>query len=596
MDAPVEYDIIFAGGGATACVVAGRLAAADTTLRILIVENGGQKKDIPLHVQPAQYHQIMTDSDASCLTRHCTSTSGMSSRSQVITNGKCIGGGSSVNAMFYNRAAASDYDDWMRLGNPGWGAQDLIPFAKKAETYQEGVVDDTHGSAGPIKVSYGGYETQVGRDFLTAAAAYPRGRNFTEDFNDFSTCDVYGRIPKYIDSETGRRSDAAHFYVYNQQERNQNLHILDHARVNRVLFDDNKRAVGIEFQVGGQGGAMQTAYASRLVVVSAGAFCSPAILERSGIGAKERLQQHGIEVVSDLLGVGENYKDHPIAFVPYLVPTTQSTLNLNSVSESPHDVLEAQWLRHGSGLLATNGIDAGIKLRPNAEDLVQLTPTFTHRWETIFADVPDKAVAAVATIAAYFGTRPPPADGLYTTCYFATHPLSTGSSHIRSADPFAPLEITDCMLNEDEDAVVLRWAYKWSRELARRMDSYRGEYAPEHPKFPEGSDAACGAAEGPVDIRASEIQYSPADDAAIDLFHREIAVIGWHALGTCAMRPRDEGGVVDPHLNVYGVKNLKVADLSIAPLNVGANTYNTALIIGEKAASLIEEELGISGI
>ncbi|KAJ7493700.1 GMC oxidoreductase-domain-containing protein [Mycena latifolia] len=592
-----EYDIIFAGGGTTACVVAGRLGAADSTLRILIVENGPLTTENRTNVQPARYLELMRNPIAAKFTEHTTNPgANLEGRSPSAYHANCVGGGSSVNAMLYNRAAASDYDDWMRLGNPGWGSANLIPLAKKLETYQAGVADSTHGSSGPIKVSYGGYDTKVGQDFLAVAAAgFSRGRGFTKDLNDFSTCDVYGRLPKYIDAETGRRSDAAHFYVYNQAH-NPNLHILDRARVNRVIFDGENRAMGIEYQTGGRDGTMLSARASRLVVISAGSFCSPAILERSGIGARDLLEKLSIPMVVDLPGVGQNYKDHHLGIPPpYLMPDDGVTLN--SLAQDQDGVFEAQWLKDGTGLLATNGLDAGIKLRPNAQDLEQLTPVFAQRWEKFFAESPDKAVAFVGAWTAYLGdTSMAPLRKIYSLMYISLYPIATGYVHVRSADLFTPLEIDTALLDREEDLMVLRWAYKWSRELARRMDSYRGEYAPGHPQFLEGSQAMCGDAEGPVETSAPEIQYSEEDDKAIDAFHRATAGLGWHPLGTCAMKPLEQSGVVDPQLNVYGVSNLKVADLSIAPLNVGANTYNTALIIGEKAAVLIGEELGIQDV
>ncbi|KAJ7635740.1 GMC oxidoreductase-domain-containing protein [Mycena polygramma] len=584
-----EYDIIFAGAGTTACVVAGRLAAADSTLRILLVENGPLTKDLPLHVQPARYLQNMTDPRAETFTFHKANPSlKLNGRSLTMSNANCVGGGSSVNAMFYNRAAASDYDDWMHAGNHGWGSTDLIPLAKKLETYQVGVVDSTHGSSGPIKVSYGGHEMKVGMDFLVAASGFPRGRGFSEGMNDFSSCDVYGRFPKYIDAENGRRSDAAHFHLY-PQAHNPNVRILDNARVNRILFNGDNRAVGIEYHTGD---ALLTACATRLVVISAGAVCSPAILERSGIGRRELLQRLGIPVISDLPGVGENYKDHHATMPCYLAPKEE--VMMNNLAQDKDGVFEAQWLRDGKGLMAANGLDTAVKLRPNAQDLAQIGPVFAQRWATFFADAPDKCTVFVSPWAAYLGDSPPTTHTAFGVSYVLMHPMAEGSIHVRAADAFAPLEIHTGLLDRDEDVVLMRWAYKWSRELARRMDSFRGEYALAHPKFPGESDAKCGEADGPVDMAAPEIQYSPADDEAIDTFHRANAALWWHALGTCAMKPRDKSGVVDSQLNVYGVKNLKLADMSIAPSNVGANTYNTALIIGEKAAILIAEELGIN--
>ncbi|KAK7030057.1 alcohol oxidase [Favolaschia claudopus] len=574
MHSSSRYDIIFAGGGTTACVIAGRLAAADPDLEILIIESGPSTKDEDIHTQPNQWIGLLNRTDVYMAHSSLTATN-LNGRSPKVNNGSCVGGGGSVNAMMYNRAPASDYDDWERLGNPGWGAADLIPLARKLETYQIDGSESIHGSSGPIKVSYGAphSRSKIGADFLSAAAGFPRGREFADEWNDFATCDVYGKFPKYIDAETGRRSDSAHAYLYSQSD-NPNLHILDQAHVNRVIFEDkSNRAVGVEYQAGGANSAMLTAYASRLVVVSAGTFGSPAILERSGIGGINIMDKHGIPVVSDLPGVGHNYNDHPGAFLAYLAD---------------------QGMRKANASSGYNDVDAGIKVRPNGEDLRELPIFSDHRWPKFFDKIPDKSVGPVFSLARPMDSNLDPTN--YQVAYFLSYPAGTGTVHITGRDSFLPIEVYSGLLDRDEDLVLLRWFYKWSRELARRMDCYRGENVPEHPRFSEGSEARCGAREGPVAHAAPEIKYTEADNEAIDEFHREKAVFCWHALGSCAMKSREDSGVVDPRLNVYGTKNLKVADMSIAPLNVGANTYHTALLVGEKAAIIIAEELGISGV
>lgn len=188
-----------------------------------------------------------------------------------------------------------------------------------------------------------------------------------------------------------------------------------------------------------------------------------------------------------------------------------------------------------------------------------------------------------------------PRDKFVTMVYFSTYPLSVGRVHIQSGlDPYAHLDFETGFLNDPADVGVLRWTYKRSRELARRMACYRGEVEYRHPQFPEGSQAASRVSAGPVEASAADIIYSAEDNEAIDAFHRKRVGTTYHSSGTCAMKPRERGGVVDSRLNVYGTQNLKVADCSIAPENVGANTYNTAIAIGEKAAVIIAEDLGIN--
>lgn len=137
------------------------------------------------------------------------------------------------------------------------------------------------------------------------------------------------------------------------------------------------------------------------------------------------------------------------------------------------------------------------------------------------------------------------------------------------------------------------WSYKKQREVMRRTPSYRGEMAACHPPFAPGSEAACVELEGPLPAGVPDIEYTAGDDAVLEEWLRNNVGTTWHALGTCKMLPRDQGGVVDASLSVYGVEGLKIADLSIIPRNVAANTNNTALAVGEKAADIFIKELGL---
>jgi len=198
-------------------------------------------------------------------------------------------------------------------------------------------------------------------------------------------------------------------------------------------------------------------------------------------------------------------------------------------------------------------------------------------------------------LAAYAGDpSAAPAGRCLSMTYFLNYPSSVGRIHITSGDDVsAAPDFDPKYLSRPEDMAQLKWGYKHSRELARRMSCYRGEHVAGHPLFSPGSEATCQARERPAEISAPDIIYTREDDEAIDTYLRKVTATAWHSFGTCAMTGREKGGVVDTHLNVYGVQRLKVADMSIAPANVSANTYSTALVIGEKAAAIIIEELGI---
>ncbi|KAI0644558.1 alcohol oxidase-like protein [Trametes meyenii] len=601
-----EFDIIFAGGGTAAGVAAGRLAAADPTLRILLIETGPHTQRDLAHVQPARFFSHLLPDTITA--KHVVSrpSEHLNGRQLVVQTGHCVGGGSSVNFTMYTRPAASDYDDWAKVyKNPGWSFDELLPLIKKVEKFQALPGKPTHGYDGVLKASYGGYRVSVGQEYLDVVAKYDKARTFVEDANSMvDDVNHYQVWPKWIDEETGRRSDVPHHFLYDKTPHNKNLQIVVCSTVKRVIIE-NGRAVGVEYVDNprikpGADATVRTARATRLVVVSAGTFGSPAILERSGIGAQEVLAQHGIEQVVDLPGVGENYNDHPTLFVPFL--GAEGTVTLTNIMRGDQEEIakwSAQWEKDGKGLMATNGVDAGCKYRPTPDELKDIGPEFTKRWESFFAPSPDKAIGTLAVLAIYVSASLPiPEQPCFSTGGFLYYPEGIGSVHISSAeDVHAPPDFDSGVMSTKGDVAVLRHMYKRSREVGRRMASYRGEYVAGHPKFPEGSAAAVSAGPVlPVAVDAPDIVYTAEDDRAIDEHIKAHVITVWHSLGTCAMKPREEGGVVDSRLNVYGVQGLKVADMSIAPENMGTNTYSPALTIGEKAAAIIAEELGIAGV
>jgi choline dehydrogenase-like flavoprotein len=178
---------------------------------------------------------------------------------------------------------------------------------------------------------------------------------------------------------------------------------------------------------------------------------------------------------------------------------------------------------------------------------------------------------------------------------FSVYPYSRGHLHVTGPDLGDRLDFETGFFT-DANGIDLKkhiWAYKKQREIARRMQTYRGEYAPGHPPFPASSKAACISTQGPL-VDVQDIEYTAEDDAILEKWLRENVATTWHSVGTCKMGPREAKGVVDSKLRVYGVEALRIADLSILPHNVAANTNNTAFAVGERAADLFIEELGIS--
>ncbi|KAI0324556.1 alcohol oxidase-like protein [Cubamyces sp. BRFM 1775] len=594
------FDVVVAGGGTAGCVLAGRLAAADPTLTILVIESGPTTRDDPMHIQPAWYIQHLRPDSKTVKFHSGKESAALGGRSPIVPCGQCLGGGSSVNFTMYTRAAPSDYDDWATVyGNKGWSAAELLPLLQKCETYQARPRQATHGYEGPLKVSYGGFFTEAAQEFLNVAAQYDKTRGHTDDVNDFFECNKYGRWPKWIDGETGTRSDVPHYYIY-PQNSNRNLTILTGYHVKRIIFSGTV-ASGVEYVPNGRVRddvvpQVVIARARCMVVLSAGTFGSPIILERSGIGSPQVLERIGVMEIVRLQGVGENFQDHQLLTPQYLA--ADSTHTLDFIIEDDQREIAAwtkQWLGNGTGLLAANGLDAGIRLRPSRRELDAIGDEFRQKWLDFYAPSPDKPVLWMGAMTLLAGERPPtPGRKYFCIASYLQNPSSVGYVHATSADDVeAPLDFHPGYLDSPADMALHKWAYKRTREFARRLPSYRGELATHHPAFPSGSAVAARERSGPVPILEPDLEYSAEDDKALEGYIRQTVSTCWHCLGTCAMKRREEGGVVDSRLNVYGVEGLKIADLSICPGNVAANTYSTAVLIGEKAAMIIAEELGI---
>ncbi|KAF8063216.1 methanol oxidase [Lyophyllum atratum] len=562
MGHPEEVDVIVAGGGPAGCVVAGRLAYSDPNLKATF------------------YTDTMESSY-------------MRGRKSIVPNNLL--------------------DDFK---TPGWTAKDLLPLMKRLENYQKPANNDTHGYDGPIAISNGGTITALAQDFLRASDAVG------VPFSDLDTAHASEIWAKYINRHTGRRSDAATAYVHSVMDVQTNLYLRTNSRVSRVIFEGTK-AVGVAYvparnRVNNAQVKETIVRARKCVVVSSGTLGTPQILERSGVGAKDLLQKLDIKVVSDLPGVGEQYQDHYTTLSIYRVSNESHTLDdfLRGDKETQKELF-AEWeTSPEKARLSSNAIDAGFKIRPTEEELKEMGPEFNELWKTYFKDKPDKPVMFGSIVSGAYADHSLLPPGKFMTMY--EYPASRGKIHISSANPYKEPTFDSGFMNHKADFAPIRWSYKKTREVARRMDAFRGELASHHPHFHPASPAAARD----IDIQTAkqmmpnaftvgihmensnkrpgtpydankvheDIKYTAEDDKAIDDWIADHVETTWHSL---AMKPRAEGGVVDDRLNVFGTQNLKCVDLSICPDNLGTNTYSSALLVGEKGAALLLEDLGL---
>ncbi|KAI0033192.1 alcohol oxidase [Vararia minispora EC-137] len=627
---PQEVDVIVAGyvpphWCPSGCVVAGRLAYADPNLKVMLIEGGANNRDDPWVYRPGIYvRNMQRDGINEKATFYVDSLASpfMRGRQSIVPCANILGGGSSINFQMYTRASASDWDDFK---TEGWTYQDLLPLMKRLENYQKPVNNDTHGYDGPIAISNGGSITALAQDFLRAADAI--GVPFSDDIQDCKTAHASEIWAKYINRHTGRRSDAATAYVHSVMDLQTNLYLRTNARVSRVVFDGTK-AVGVAYvpsrnRAHGAQVRETIVRARKYVVLSSGTLGTPQILERSGVGASDLLKKLDIKVVSDLPGVGEEYQDHYTTLSIYRVSEESFTLDafLRGDPEARKEIFGEWEVSPERARLSSNAIDAGFKIRPTEEELKEMGPEFNDLWNRYFKDKPDKPVMFGSIVSGAYADHTLLPPGKYMTMFqYLEYPASRGKIHIKSQSPYVEPFFDSGFMNNKADFAPIRWSYKKTREVARRMDAFRGELTSHHPHFHPASPAVCKD----IDIQTArqilpgsfttgihmgtwhrpgepfnadkvheDIKYTAEDDEAIDNWVADHVETTWHSLGTCAMKPREQGGVVDTNLSVYGTQNLKVADLSICPDNLGTNTYSSALLVGEKAADIISGELGL---
>ncbi|KAI1386225.1 alcohol oxidase [Hypoxylon trugodes] len=582
-----SVDVIVAGGGTAGCIVASRLAEADPNLSILVVESGIDGAGLPIVDYPALLLGNLAPGSPT-MTFYEGKESGNRKRPIVIPAANVLGGGSAVNMMMYSRAQRSDWDSWK---TPGWSADELLPLIKKLETYHGPGSMDVHGSSGPIHVSTGTYcGTRSQNDFISAMnkVGWPE----IEDLGSLDACNGVQRAVRFM-SPDGKRQDTASRYLRPllQDGHHPNLYVVVKSRVVRVLFEGEK-ASGVVYR--SEGGTDRTIKATKTVVISCGAFGTPAILERSGVGDPEVLGRAGVSVIANVPGVGRGYEDHQLMMYAY-----KSSL-------TPEDTIDgvlfgrmgvAELIKTNHKMLGWNAQDVTCKIRPTAKDIAVLSPEFQEVWNEEFRDNPNKPLMMMSLVNGYPGDPIgiPPGQ-YYGISTFTVYPHARGHVHITGPDLNDPIDFEAGFFSDEKgiDLKMHRWVYKKQREAARRMNVFRGELPGHHPPFSAESKAALIDSEmdGPL-TDEKDIEYSAEDDAIIDEWARDKVGTCWHSLGTCKMAPIDQYGVVDQNLNVHGFRNLKVADLSIVPKNVAANTNHTALVIGEKAADIIIEELGL---
>ncbi len=535
-DTLAEYDYIVVGAGTAGCLLANRLSE-DPDVSVALLEAGGRDNYIWVHI-PVGYLYCHGNPRVDWGFK-TAAEDGLNGRSLNYPRGKVIGGCSSINGMIYMRGQARDYDLWRQYGNPGWAWDDVLPYFLRHEdqlALEPEDFDGLHERGGEWRVENARVKWDILEAWAEAAeqAGIPR-------IGDFNRGDNEGSSYFQVNQKTGVRWNTGKAFLKPALDR-KNLSIVTHAMVERLLFD-KARVSGIELR---RNGTAMRLGANREVILCAGAIGSPQIMQLSGIGPGQLLQDHGIAVRHDATGVGANLQDHLQLRCAYKVHGVK-TLNETSQTlwHKAKIAMEYGLRRSGPMSMAPSQLGTFAKSDPGRE-----TANLQYHIQPLSLDK--------------FGEPLDPFPA-FTASVCNLRPVSRGHVHIASPEPTAHPDIRPNYLSEEEDRQVAADAIKLTRRIVDQAALQK--YQPEEFR------------PGPAVVSDEDLAKAAGD----------IGTTIFHPVGTCRMGS-DEGAVVDPRLRAVGVAGLRVADASVMPTITSGNTNSPTLMIAEKAAAMIAED------
>lgn len=624
------YDIIIAGGGTAGCVLGARLSEVPD-LYVLVLEAGENHNDDPRTKIPGAWVKGIASTDLNWNNQFVPQTE-LNGRKPFLARGKGLGGSTLINATSLLYPSRAGFDAWVDLGNKGWDWDSLAPYIKKFQNFNkpsDKVAEDLQleyvnpkeqGVGGPIQASY---EKNV----------EPLDKAWVETFRnlnlDMKADTVSGKslggysIVNTIDSKTRQRSHAGVAYLEPATDR-PNLEVITGALIDKIVLatdgiDKEPRVTGIEFSHNNQTHIASTTERGE-IILCAGAVGSPAVLERSGIGKPTILEKVGINTTVENDNVGENFHDHFFTAVSFEInpgiPTKDDFRDPANIQKAMQ-----RYAKDGSGPMGcgnpsfafmpllepetadhlsdpthnrthqTNGTSPSkTSQAPFSDILTKLTSnpdiTPTERVTTNLLSNPNEASANLTLMKAQVHLNHddlqnmfnPVNPGNYITIGVAPcHPLSRGSIHITSPSPQDPPLIDPKYYTHPLDIELI------SRHL---------QFLPQLTSTPPLRDM----------IKQAPHARTIPEDANFDTLEETTKIMKTscmsfqHPCGTCAMLPRDQGGVVDTRVRVYGVKGLRVCDASVFPLIPRGTLMCTVYAVAERVADLVKEDFGVGGV
>ncbi|KAG8528668.1 uncharacterized protein KY384_006355 [Bacidia gigantensis] len=597
--AAINFDYLIVGGGTAGLTIATRLSE-NANFQVGVIEAGGDHTEDPLILTPGLALSTLNNP---LYDWAFETTPQVHANGRVIGHprGKQLGGSSAINYLYWTHASRLDIDDWGKLGNKGWSWDELNPYFSKSETYNPPsadissqtdttfIVPSAHGTSGPVQDSFPPFFDNF---YKSWEPTYKNlGLGPTGDPRGGLAIGAYSTLVSQEPKNASRSYSANAYWKPNTSRPN--YHVLTNAQATKLVFDTRHKpltATGVNFVVDGR---KYTAKVKGEVIISAGSFQSPHLLELSGIGDAKLLKSHGIDVLLDNPNVGENLQEH------LLVPLTYEAAEGEGTFESFRNATIAaaaseEYAVNHTGPLASNTANAYISFaqllkanhggnyktpqsldsaRQRGSKGLQEVLTLEKLLSPTEASIQEVYLPGGSTpsqpynTSVIFSTTYP--NNYFTFFSVLEHPFSRGSVHITSSDPFTYPAIDPNYLSNPLDTYVVGQGLLHIQQVAQT--------APFSNHLKNGGTVY-------------QPDFYKLDESNVEDFVKSHSASEYHPMGSCSMLPRDQGGVVNERLQVYGTKNVRVVDASVFPLAVRGNLQTLVYAVAERAADFVKAD------